>query len=121
MIQKKWINERAKSYKVIVQLLNYYKAEQQAAYNSFISTLELADSYSSKQLEGAYDMNLQYLPVSRYNNIKSIMAHNQYTRKLQVIDDGSAIYQRGINHSMKETIMSISSNIKGHYNYYYKM
>lgn len=70
MIQKKWINERAKSYKVIVQLLNYYKAEQQAAYNSFISTLELADSYSSKQLEGAYDMNLQYLPVSRYNNIK---------------------------------------------------
>lgn len=117
---KKWIDKRTKSYKVLVQLLNYYKAEQQA-YNSFISTLELADSYSSKQLEEAYDMNLQFLPVSRYINIKSIMAHNQYTRKLQVIDDSSAIYQKGINHIMKETIMSISRNIKGHYNYYYKM
>ena len=108
---QKWIDKKAKSYKVIVRLLNYYKAEQQA-YDSFISTLELADSYLSKQLEETYDLYLQYLPVSRYNNIKSFMAHNQYTRKVQVIDDSSATYQRGINHIMKETTMSISRNIK---------
>lgn len=39
------------------------------------------------------------------------MAHNQYTRKVQVIDDSSTIYQRGVNHIMKETI-SIPRNIK---------
>lgn len=65
----------------MVQLLNYYKAEQQA-HNGFISILELADSYSFKQLEKAYNMKLQYLHVSRYNNIKLLIEHNQYIKEV---------------------------------------
>ncbi|MFR6592892.1 hypothetical protein [Catenibacterium sp.] len=73
---KVWPN----TYKVIDQLLNHYKAEQQA-YNGCRSILKLADSYSSKQLEEACHMALQHLAVFRYDNIKLINEHNQDIRK----------------------------------------
>lgn len=60
-----------------------------------MSTLELADSYSSKQLEEACHMALQHLAVPHYKNIKLIIAHNQDIRKTedeQMIDDSCAIH-----------------------------
>lgn len=78
---RRWANKIGPStYKVIDQLLNHYKAEQQA-YNGCRSILKLADSYSSKQLEEACRMALQHLALPRYKNIKLIIKYNQDIRK----------------------------------------
>ena len=81
------------TYKVIDQLLNHYRAEQQA-YNGCRSILKLADSYSSRQLEEACKMALHHLALPRYKNIKLIIAHNQDVRKTadkETIDESYAI------------------------------
>ena len=86
---RRWANKTGPSaYEVIDQLLNHYKAEQQA-YNGCRSILKLADSYSSKQLEEACHMALQHLAVLHYKNIKLIIAYNQDIRKTD--DDNYAI------------------------------
>lgn len=91
---RNWANKIGPhTYKVIDQLLNHYRAEQQA-YNGCRSILKLADSYSSRQLEEACQMALQHLALPRYKNIKLIIAHNQDIRKTtdeEVKDESYAI------------------------------
>lgn len=82
---RKWANKIGPStYKVIDQLLNHYKAEQQA-YNGCRSILKLADSYSSKQLEEACHMALliDAETDSKHNHKIERLATNEYINKYE--------------------------------------
>jgi transposase len=78
---RKWARSIGpKTFEVIDNLLNHYKAEQQA-YNGCRSILKLSDKYSSKQLENACDKALEHLALPRYKNIKLIIQYNQDTKE----------------------------------------
>lgn len=74
---RKWALSIGEStYKVIDDLLNSYKAEEQA-YRGCLSILKLADKYDETRLEKACKLALSHLSKPGYKNIKMILESNQ--------------------------------------------
>lgn len=60
----------------VKSILTSLKVEQQS-YKSCIGLLKLADKYSVTRLANVWKKALSYTPLSRYKNVKNILATSQ--------------------------------------------
>ena len=101
----KWNGERFRKWaisigestsRIIDQLLNSYKAEEQA-YRGCLSILKLADKYGETRLEKACKLALSHLSKPGYKNIKMILEAGQDSRDdvKDKSDDDSFAFIRG--------------------------
>ena len=77
------------TYKVIDNLLNLYKVEEQA-YKGCLSILKLNDKYGESRLEKACKLALEHLSNPRYKNIKMILESGQDIKVQEKQDDNNS-------------------------------